>query len=157
MCPFVMNVWLYAINICKSRHIFHVKLRSTSRCKGKMYRIYASIVSSQPIRMLLHQGFFIYDQLVGDLSTSSTLRTPRWVRNGGYQLSHPRWVIQKWLFDWELKSASPLTWDFIYIKDLGSVTWKSLARTRVQSVARGGPLCTMVIENKDSQNLMLLK
>lgn len=57
----------------------------------------------------------------------------------------------------ENKISFPLTRDFIYIKVLGSVTWKSLARTRVQSVARGGPLCTMVIENKDGQNLMLLK
>lgn len=40
---------------------------------------------------------------------------------------------------------------------LHSVTWKSLVRTRVQSVARGGPLCIMVIENKEGPNLMLLK
>lgn len=157
------NEWLFIINITTKAfpHISHEigvnatcvpHLHVSPRCTEFTYLFYHLSQSGSfwwpACWWFVHHWHRLHPQPIAGL-----------VRNGWYQLSHPRWVIQKKKNDslTENKISFPLTWDFIYIKVLGSVTWKSLARTRVQSVARGGPLCTMVIENKDGQNLMLLK
>lgn len=155
-----MNVWLLMLNITNAFPHISREIGMNATCVPHPH---ASSKCTEFAYLFYH------------LSQSGSLKWPAcwWFVHQRHCL-HPQSITemsQKWVISTkstkmgdskngcltENKISFPLTWDFIYIKVLGSVTWKRLARTRVQSVARGGPLCTMVIENKDGPNLMLLK
>lgn len=57
---------IFHIKLGWMQHVFHILMQRLN-----VENVCISIVSSQPIRMILHHGFFIYDQLVGDLSPAA--------------------------------------------------------------------------------------